>query len=270
MPVLPRRVLATWLALPLTAAPLAAQSYAASSAPISNEEIYVAAFKRNATLWCSAGGDDAAASAHGITKKVAEQSLTAAERQPVMRALDSAYAEVARAGGCRAIARPVTLVVVDGFHGHKWDTPRLDIAPVTASEAGSAAETVSRAVELGTTPLDRIPALADFTFDEADRLVAGRYRVPASDAGFEARWVQLEGMVLERYPALKALRQRPSPAPRGARQVAYAASDASPFASWRTSFRNADTRVMEVEMYVTRGRQAELVIVIDHRGYFQR
>ena len=263
-----RQPLAWFVALAVPAmAPDAvrAQSYAASS--LLNQDIYVAAFYRSATEWCTAGAADALIEARASAGRIVKGSLVGAEQEMVLTALDSSYFGILRRGGCAAIARPLRLIIVEGFHGRAWDTPLDSIVKADSGEPESEGiRTISTRVEVGPTALDRFAAFADYTFSGEGKLVSGRYRVPVRESAFELRWSQMENIVLADHSALRVLRQRGSP-----RTTDAAPSrNGSTYAAWRSSFRNPDTRAIEVEMYATRGADGSMVIVVDYRGYFQK
>jgi hypothetical protein len=256
------------LTLPAVAPALRAQSYAASS--LLSEEIYVAAFYRSATEWCTAGASDALIEARASAGRIVQRSLVGAEQAAVISALDSSYFGILRRGGCAALARPLRLVIVNGFHGRPWDTAMDSIIKSDSGERESdGIQTVTTRVEIGPSPFERFPALADYTFSGEGKLISGRYRVPVREGAFELRWSQLENMLLDNYSGLRVRRQRTS-AGLGGATVSAASAGGTAYGAWRSSFRNPDTRAIEVEMYATRGGNGEMVIVVDYRGYFQK
>jgi len=253
----------------------------ASSANVSTmmtQEIYVAAFRASARRWCeSAGpraGDEPLRSAVASTHLITHGGVVEAERAGVDQAVDSAYAEMVHAGGCATLARPATVVVVDRFDGHAWNTPKGEIAP---NDRGASRESgvtvVSRGVKLGHRRFHKIGAEADYTFTtQRQQLVGGRYRVPASTGDFAERWREVESLVTGDYPTLRVARAQPAPPAPGA-EPTYAAR--SGYAAWRTTFTNPDTQALEVRMYALpanagAGRDERYTIVVDYVGYAGR
>jgi hypothetical protein len=250
-------------------------SVAATSAltPAMTREVYVAAFRASARQWCAAGGADGVDAALASTRTIVQGSVSPAERAGVDSALVDARGSMVQGGGCAAMARPPRIVVVDGFEGHAWNSPKRDVARRDRGERTEGGFTVvTRKVKLGERRFHRIPAEADFTFTtQREQLVRGRYRVAVRAAEFASRWDEVARVLADRYPTLRVTR---TPA---AGAAAYAASDAV-FGTWSTSFTNPDTQALELRMFATPAggrasggdRDGEWVIVVDYVGFAGR
>ncbi|HEX8117516.1 MAG TPA: hypothetical protein VF521_09600 [Pyrinomonadaceae bacterium] len=232
------------------------------------QEIYVAAFRSSARQWCASGGATALDDALASTRSIVRASVAEVERPGVERALDGAYGELARAGGCPALVRPASVVVVDRFEGHAWNAPRRKVAP---RDRGARTEegytVVTRKTKVGKRRSRRVAGEADFTFTtQREELVRGRYRVPANGRTVAERWAVLESTIAEQYPTLRVVRSLATP--RG--EASYAARDVGDVRDWSTRFVNPDTQALEVRMFAmpAGGRGgAEWVIVADYVGF---
>jgi hypothetical protein len=270
---------------PLPADTTATRTVASSAAPaptntssLMTQEIYVAAFRASARRWCaSAGpraGNEPLNSVVESTHLITHGGVAEAERAGVDQAVDSAYAQLVHDGGCAALTRPATVVVVNRFDGHAWNAPKSEIAP---DARGDSRETglmvVTRDVKLGHRRFHKIGAQADYTFtSQRQQLVRGRYRVPVSAGDFAERWRELEALVGGDYPTLRVARLQPAPPAAGAAPT-YAAR--SGYAAWRTTFSNPDTQALEVRMFAVpangrAGRDEAYTIVVDYVGYADR
>ena len=246
--------------------------------PALTEEIYVAAFRSSARQWCAAGSatglDDALAS----TRSIIRTNIAEADQAAVERAVVAAHGELSQAGGCSALSRPASVVVVDRFEGHPWNTPRRVVAPRdrgTRSEEGYTV--VTRRAKIGTRRSHRVAAEADFTFTtQREELVRGRYRVAVREDAIAERWAAIERTIAEQYPALRLVRSAALRAgtERGARE---AQGDGEPAAgdvsAWATSFVNPDTQALEVRIFTMRAPNAasdEWVMVVDYLGFAGR
>lgn len=240
------------------------------------QEIYVAAFRSSARQWCTAasakGGDEPLKSAASSTRLIVHGGVVESERAGVEQAVDSAYADLVRGGGCAALTRPAVVVVANRFEGYPWNAPKSEVAPRDRGVSRESGVTVvTRGVKLGHRRFHKIGAEADFTFTtQRQQLVRGRYRVPASKENFAERWREVQSLVGADYPTLRVLASQPAPpAPGG--EPAYGAR--SGYSAWTAAFNNPDTQALEVRMYAlpsTSGRDESWTIVVDYLGYAGR
>ncbi|HEX6534583.1 MAG TPA: hypothetical protein VF041_08295 [Gemmatimonadaceae bacterium] len=244
---------------------LAAQGSApaadAASAPpafpgASPAAVYPLAWRRLARQSCQLGIPDALESALRDTRATMS-TLDAAERAPAERTLDSAYAAAVRDGGCRVLARPARVVIVDAFEGHPWGAPLADVGSARDGTYGDDGFLVlSRDTRVAGGKGEAV-----YTFTAVpgrERLVRGRWRLPVKHRErCGRRWLAVEGAVLAAHPALRVARPSAPPDER---------ASCDDDAGWLTTFRNARTSALEARMSLARDARGRTTIIVDFPG----
>lgn len=254
-----------------------------SLAPALMREVYVGAFRSSARQWCSAGGADALGAALRSTTLIVEQNVAGAERAATLGELTAAHAALVSAGGCAPLARAASVVVVDGFNGHRWRQTR-DV--VVGGDAGVRQESgltiVTRSVKIGARRFRKLDASADYAFTtQRGELVNGRYRVPVTDESVDERWAEVEGWIAAQYPTLRVVRVRAGArSARGVRRGGARAAEGDDAlrttageeasTAWSTEFQNPDSHALEVRMTRRADDAGRGTIVVDYVGFAGR
>ncbi|MGI8499389.1 MAG: hypothetical protein ACR2OG_17590 [Gemmatimonadaceae bacterium] len=236
-------------------------------------EAYVLGYRRSVKVACLARVSDAPAAVLRDSRATII-ALEEAERLQVEAALDSAFLELTRTGGCPTLTRPTRLVVVDSFEGQPWNAPVRSVgSPDRGRYTDEGLLVLSRQAKVRGV---RGEAVFNFTaIKGSERLVTGLYRFPVHAGGGEcaARWSVLEAELLERYPTLRPKREMLfAAAVDSARGGAggQCESFARSGGRWSTLFRNPDTDALEVAMYMHRAADGNLAISVEYPGYTLR